>query len=275
MIAVDPAQTGICTEPAKPRVASRLDSSITLNGEIEKDLLTTQPVELVTRMLGFLGAEDLATVSSTCKLMHCLATQDLLWKKLCADRWQIKKHVPLALHPYVDYSSLVHKLDRVEKESILARRFIAHSLYAADTDEELSERVVHTMPVAVPEVRVFEPVACGKWQASYIAAEMDQHRSRITMDELNAYEFTYHDNWGHGFYMNNEREDAIRVRFFPNGFRGNAISDDKPRRPRPMPYHFTPTGAIQVGQYPTHSRPRRLENWGWEFSNSYVQYTSI
>ncbi|KAI8831804.1 hypothetical protein BJ741DRAFT_313127 [Chytriomyces cf. hyalinus JEL632] len=188
-------------------------------------------------------------------------------------------HAPLKLHPFVDYTHLLAKLDRQEKVDILQRRFDnGFQPTPPSMDEEgdvvLAERVFRSTPVGIADLTVFQPKLCGKWQASYIAAELDQHRERITMNELNAYIWSYQESWGY-FGAGVDSGYALRVRFFPNGIRANAIEDDTPRRPRPMPYNFTATGAIQVGQYPTHSKPRRLANWGWEFSNSYVTYKSL
>ncbi|KAJ3131883.1 Serine/threonine-protein phosphatase 2A regulatory subunit B'' subunit gamma [Physocladia obscura] len=65
----------------------------------------------------------------------------------------------------------------------------------------------------------------------------------------------------------------IFVKFSRDGTRGNVKG--KEYRPRVTPYHLSNNGSVQVGSYPPHSQPQRLEDWGWEFSNSYVTYTSF
>ncbi|TPX71324.1 hypothetical protein CcCBS67573_g06222 [Chytriomyces confervae] len=257
------------------------DSAVNLDA---KAAFTAQPVELITRVLGLLDAKSVSLVSQTCRLLFSIATQDLLWKNLCKQRWADKKHAPLKLHPFVDYTHLLTKLDWQEKVDILERRFdnasqpslLQPGPPSMDEDEDmvLAERVLQSTLVGVADVALFEPKLCGKWQASYIAAELDQHRTRITMNELNAYVWSYQESWGY-FGTGDDLGHSLKVRFFPNGMRANAIEDGTARRPRPMPYSFTASGAIQVGQYPTHSKPRRVANWGWEFSNSYVTYKSL
>ncbi|KAI8840825.1 hypothetical protein BJ741DRAFT_596670 [Chytriomyces cf. hyalinus JEL632] len=250
------------------------DSAVNLDA---KTAFIAQPVELIMRVLGLLDAKSVSLASQTCRLLFSIGTQDLLWKNLCKQRWADKMHAPLKLHPFVDYKHLLAKLDRQEMVDILQRRFDNVQPAPPSMDEEgdvMAERVLQSTPVGVAGVALFEPKLCGKWQASYIAAELDQHRTRITMNELNAYVWSYQESWGY-FGAGDDLGNCLKVRFFPNGTRANAIEDDTARRPRPMPYSFTASGAIQVGQYPTHSKPRRVANWGWEFSNSYVTYKSL
>ncbi|KAJ3028724.1 UNVERIFIED_CONTAM: hypothetical protein HDU68_001003 [Siphonaria sp. JEL0065] len=140
-----------------------------------------------------------------------------------------------------------------------------------EEEEELNLLVLHSKPVGWEGVTVFTPKKCSKWQASYIAAELDQSRKKLTMGELNSYDWCYHDNWSRGFY--GDEDVIVRVKFYPNGIRGNVLGPDS--RPRMMPYHFTHQGGIQVGQYPVHSKPVRLADWGWQFNNAYVTYTSM
>ncbi|KAI9330848.1 hypothetical protein BDR26DRAFT_691500 [Obelidium mucronatum] len=255
------------------------DSALNLS---EPDYFTSQPNELITRILGFLDASNLANVSECSSRLYCLATQDLLWKELCKHRWASKKHQEMSLHPFVDYTALIDRLDRAEKLAILRRRFFSSKLKEDMTekekDDELSQLVLHSKPVGWEGVTVFVPKKCSKWQASYVAAELDQNRDKLTMGELNAYDWLYHDNWSRGFYggvygNDADEETVVRVKFHPNGLRGNILGPES--RPRMMPYHFTHLGAIQVGQYPCHSKPRRLPDWGWEFNNAYVTYSSM
>ncbi|KAJ3287957.1 hypothetical protein HDU76_007756 [Blyttiomyces sp. JEL0837] len=107
--------------------------------------------------------------------------------------------------------------------------------------------------------------------------DKEKDRQEITREELMGYEFQFGDDWGYSHFNRDvDRSDAdniTRVRFWPDGTRGNVKG--KNFRPRPQSWAIIHTGAIQVGQFPRHSVPRRTEDWGWKFSNGYVTYTSL
>ncbi|KAI8840826.1 hypothetical protein BJ741DRAFT_596676 [Chytriomyces cf. hyalinus JEL632] len=248
------------------RASSESESS---SDEMPQDFLSTQPPELIGRVLNYLDALDLSTVSLASKYLFQLATQDLLWKQLCETRWSDKKHQSLSLHPLVDYTGLVAQLKRSELLEILHRRFLATD--DSMSDQELSTRVINTTPTGFRDVTVYAPLVCGKWQASYIAAELDKDRERITMKELQAYEWVFREQWAYD--DDDDEDDAIKVKFRDDGVRLNA--SDVQSRPRPQTYQLLGSGKIQVGNFPRHSRPTRLDDWGWQFSNVYVTYTSV
>ncbi|KAJ3413399.1 hypothetical protein HDV05_008110 [Chytridiales sp. JEL 0842] len=236
------------------------------------DRLSTQPAELTLRIFGFLGPKELATIAAASSYMFTLATQDFLWKKQCESRWATKLHTELKLHPRVNYSHLLPQMSNSEIIDVLCRRQPGfpklRSSLETCTREELEMKLEETTPKGE---YVFTPNISGKWKSSYIAAELDAGRQVITKEELVGYEWQYTDSWGFGFYHEGE-EKLIKVRFFPNGFRANV--DPKASRPRKQPWHIDKRGAVQVAQFPPHSTPARLPNWGWEFANGYVTYTS-
>ncbi|KAJ3081544.1 hypothetical protein HDU99_005407 [Rhizoclosmatium hyalinum] len=244
------------------------DSALELSHHCEEDRLSNQPTELVTRILSFLDAKSLALVGATNTRMHCLAGQELLWKDLCKNRWADKKHHGYMLHPFVEYKEILGRLSTEEKRDVLRRRFQNSEV----DDDVLDQELLDTVPYRWDGVRIFEARMCGKWQASYAAAEMDSTRQRLSMAELNTYEWWYYDNWNREFYGNGNDNGAVLVKFFTNGVRGNV--EGPQCRPRMSSYQFNRDGSIQVGQYPRHSVPRRLADWGWEFHNPYVTYTS-
>ncbi|KAI8611109.1 hypothetical protein BC830DRAFT_1142652 [Chytriomyces sp. MP71] len=254
----------------KIRIAKAPRTFHQTNSGVEgEDRITKTPPELVTRVLSFLEAEDLANIALVSRYVNTVSKQDLLWKELCRVRWMDKKHQSLTLHPCVDYKDIVGQLDKQDKIDILTRRFL--QLRGDEDDAELEERILNSTPTGFRGIKVYIPVVCGKWQASYIAAEIDQHRRRITMKELQAYEWIFGEFYG----FHEDEDEPIKVHFRPDGLRSNSIQDGTFRRPRPATYQILASGAIQVGEFPTHSRPRRLEDWGWSISNSYVTYTSI
>ncbi|KAJ3397609.1 hypothetical protein HDU80_009501 [Chytriomyces hyalinus] len=247
---------------------SLLDSQEGANAHLQ-NLNRAQPPELMFGRVFDDHALDLSTVSLASKYLFQLATQDFLWKQLCEMRWSDKKHQSLSLHPLVDYTGLVPHLNRSELLEILHRRFLATD--DSMSDQELATRVINTTPTGFRDVTVYTPLVCGKWQASYIAAEMDQNRERITMKELQAYEWVFREQWAYD--DEDDEDETIKVKFRADGVRLNA--SDAQSRPRPQTYQLLASGKIQVGNFPRHSRPTRLDNWGWQFSNVYVTYTSI
>ncbi|KAJ3254698.1 hypothetical protein HDU77_003961 [Chytriomyces hyalinus] len=147
----------------------------------ERVLQSTPPPELMFGRVFDDHALDLSTVSLASKYLFQLATQDFLWKQLCEIRWSDKIHQSLSLHPLVDNTGLVAHLNRSELMEILHRRFLATD--DSMSDQELATRVINTTLTGLRDVTVYAPLA------SYIAAEMDQNRERITLKELQAYEW--------------------------------------------------------------------------------------
>ncbi|KAJ3191391.1 hypothetical protein HK101_007817 [Irineochytrium annulatum] len=111
----------------------------------------------------------------------------------------------------------------------------------------------------------FAPFYSGKWRSSYVGAEVDARRGRITKDEVMAYEWAFSDSWGYGYVDDGEEGDMIRIKFWPNGTRSNV--NKAMHRPRPQPWRMSGNGSVQVSSFPEHSIPERTEDWGWSFSN--------
>ncbi|KAJ3100021.1 hypothetical protein HDU96_010482 [Phlyctochytrium bullatum] len=234
-----------------------------------EDRLSNQPQELTMRMLWFLPPQDLARLAEANTWLYRLANEDCFWKAHCQERWSSKKHAPLALHPRVDYAYILPQLTDADLTAVLYRRFV-RKLPVNVPRAYLEERLAETVPEDA-----FTPFYSGKWKASYIAAEVDKTRQRITRDEVVEYEWVFSDSWGWGYGMGEDAEgEEIRIRFWPDGMRSNVNRDKKFARPRPQPWHLDERGAIQVSQFPQHSVPERTSDWGWTFSNGYVTYTS-
>ncbi|KAJ3382044.1 hypothetical protein HDU84_004637 [Entophlyctis sp. JEL0112] len=165
--------------------------------------------------------------------------------------------------------------------AVLRKRFVADDVIASakDNTETLNQLVLSTPAIwddpSEQLVDRFRPIKCGKWQASYIAADKDQFRQFLTLSELQAYRWRFTDEWGYGgFYDFEEHEvQETYVRFGKDGKRRN--ENGNYFRPRVVTYELRENGSVQVGQYPTHARPHRRTDWGWEFSNGYVTYTSV
>ncbi|ORY53453.1 hypothetical protein BCR33DRAFT_710880 [Rhizoclosmatium globosum] len=198
--------------------------------------------------------------------MNTLASQELLWKELCKWRWADKKHQEHALHPFVDYSGILEKLTREQKLDVLRRRVVKIAKLAEFSEQKLNDLVVKTTPVGLRGVRIYKPIRCGKWQASFIAAELDSTRHDLSKVELCLYDWIYEDLY------DEEDEGEIRVKFWPHGTRGNVDGSDNPYE---VPYYTKPDGRVQVHHYPRHEKPMRLLDWGWRFGNPYVIYTSV
>ncbi|KAJ3207433.1 hypothetical protein HDU67_007459 [Dinochytrium kinnereticum] len=231
------------------------------------DRLSLQPAELTLKMLAYLPSEDLARISEVNTHLFRLSNEDCLWKARCEEQWEGKKHQTMKLHPRVDYCYIVGKLTEEEMKDVLARRFVK-KLTEGFSRGELEEKLASTVPEDS-----FVPFYSGKWKASYIAAEMDQHRSVITRDEVMAYEWIFTDFWGYS--MSNDESDEIRVKFWPDGTRSNVNKEKKYSRPRPQPWHMNEKGGIQVSQFPEHSLPSRTDDWGWTFSNGTLMSSSF
>ncbi|KAI8831805.1 hypothetical protein BJ741DRAFT_313133 [Chytriomyces cf. hyalinus JEL632] len=205
-------------KPTKKRIQIRRgkrasSESKSSSDEMPQDFLSTQPPELIGRVLNHLDALDLSTVSLASKYLFQLATQDFLWKQLCEIHWSDKQHQSLSLHPLVDYTRLVAQLNRSELLEILHRRFLATD--DSMSEQELAIRVINTTPTGFRDVTVYTPLVCGKWQASYIAAEMDQDREWITMKELQAYDWVFREQWAYD--DEDDEDEAIKVKFRADG----------------------------------------------------------
>ncbi|KAJ3286510.1 hypothetical protein HDU79_006427 [Rhizoclosmatium sp. JEL0117] len=196
--------------------------------------------------------------------MNDIATQDILWKQLCKTRWASKKHQDLSIHPFVDCTPILNKLTRPEKLRLLQRRVFKQPGIELEPDDVLDTLVIQTTPHWIEGVYVYVPVRCGKWQASYIAAELDRFRVDLTKVELCLYE------WEFSLGGDPEKE---RIRFWQNGWRG---LDDTPEIvetwPYKFPYQFV-NNKLKIGPWFL-GPPVRLDNWGWEF-DYYAVYTSV
>ncbi|KAI9337401.1 hypothetical protein DFJ73DRAFT_849311 [Zopfochytrium polystomum] len=129
--------------------------------------------------------------------------------------------------------------------------------------------LVEKLKATTPPLSI-KPVLSCKWKASYAAAEKDKHRERILPEELMAYEWIFSDGWSYGY--GNDAETQILVKFRKDGTRSN-VNPLMPR-PRPQPWEIQRDGSIRVANFPLHSRPKRTPDWGWTFTNGYVEYTA-
>ncbi|KAJ3344422.1 hypothetical protein HDU83_005251 [Entophlyctis luteolus] len=122
---------------------------------------------------------------------------DLTKTNQSKNRWATKKHQELSPHAHVDYIHILDTLDELDKMAVLRKRFVADDVIASakDNTETLNQLVLSTPAIwddpSEQLVDRFRPIKCGKWQASYIAADKDQFRQFLTLSELQAYRWRF------------------------------------------------------------------------------------
>ncbi|KAH6590226.1 hypothetical protein BASA50_009488 [Batrachochytrium salamandrivorans] len=245
------------------------------------DSLSSLPLELILRTLGFLPADQLVNVSGVSSLFWELSHDEGLWRALCKQAWATMKHRPVHLFPYYDYRSVIHKLCSDDCRSILADR-------GADLPPPLGSDDLHILRAQVsattPDHAIYA-ICASKWKASFYAARLDCQRNVITEHELQSFSWYYIDAWGHFTDADThsdteapQQPEATKdpmdrypiVKFLPNGTRG-PISGS---RPRPCDYFISSTGHVQVSRYPRHETSR-LDDGSWVIANDWVTYKSV
>ncbi|TPX53091.1 hypothetical protein PhCBS80983_g06363 [Powellomyces hirtus] len=138
----------------------------------------TLPPELLSKIFSYLDADFLACASGVCRLWNEMANSDVIWKHLCATRFPLLRHQPLDLHPRADYARLTPTLTVKEMKGILARRHVRIPRGAVEKTE-LVQLVKDTKPAGGPR-----GAWTGKWKSTYIVAELDVGRTRLTVQEF-------------------------------------------------------------------------------------------
>ncbi|KAI9338945.1 hypothetical protein DFJ73DRAFT_779432 [Zopfochytrium polystomum] len=209
------------------------------------------------------AAETLVQLSRVSRSFYALSSEDRLWRALCRRRWRNKKHTVLRLHPFVDYShppALLADMSVKELKSVLVARRREDLMKGVRDKAELRAAVAESLPKLAAKQK-----GCGfdrggwggKWKASYMVAERDSRRCRLTKDELELH-FKYHQ-WG---------QDGVphRLKFNQDW----TLDSDMTRR---MNWRFY-MDDVQVEQYPALSIARD-KDWGFRLSNDMVYQLSV
>jgi F-box-like len=89
------------------------------------------PTELLLTIFSFFEAAELMAVASVCTTIAELSKDDQLWRKLCIQRWKVKKFVGLAKTE--KHNIICHVKSSLNKNKTLKTVYLAQELDACRT----------------------------------------------------------------------------------------------------------------------------------------------
>ncbi|TPX37597.1 hypothetical protein SmJEL517_g00654 [Synchytrium microbalum] len=206
------------------------------------------PWELALRVLSFIDSpRKLSQLYGVSRRWQSLCSDDILWMKLVERRWKNKLYHHLDLHIRVDYTNLMESLSVKEMKSLLKRRQV--SVAGLVEKSELADAVVKSLPQFSPTVP--SKNNSGKWRTSYIVAELDSKRTRITKSEVTGIEWKFRfRHWQEGLFVKATFDDKFNL-VIPDIF-------DNVMRYR----FFDNNSSIRVEQYPElHDAGENIVGW--------------
>ncbi|CAK9043318.1 unnamed protein product [Durusdinium trenchii] len=153
-------------------------------------------------VFSFLTAEELSRAAALQSALRRVAEHEDLWRHLCGLRWEGKQWMPSSeLFRNGNYRGL--QLTVAECRSLLRRRNVKPG--HCTEKSELMEAVNRSSPNMAGHQGVFSR---SKWKRSYVHAELDRKRTRITVDEVAHFRWhlIYHgrpSSMGHRHFQKN------------------------------------------------------------------------
>ncbi|KAJ3344936.1 hypothetical protein HDU83_004589 [Entophlyctis luteolus] len=197
-------------------------------------------------------AQSLGRCAAVSRAWNIIANDELIWKDLCLRHWTTKKNVSFQLHPLVDFSKgLLRSLSVMEIKNILAVRKM--NVTGIFDKSDLLAALVTSLPNYSPAQNLKWR---SKWKASFIVAELDSKRTRLTVDEISNSDWIFrYDVWPQDRY--------VSVKFNRDGTFGSTemmgsdvmnwrLCDDE--------------GDVQIEDFPQ-LRVIRRPDWGYVLRN--------
>eukprot|EP00658_Telonema_sp_P-2_P070605 TRINITY_DN60053_c0_g1_i1.p1 TRINITY_DN60053_c0_g1~~TRINITY_DN60053_c0_g1_i1.p1 ORF type:complete len:320 (+),score=58.45 TRINITY_DN60053_c0_g1_i1:183-1142(+) len=216
------------------------------------------PDEVWVRVLHYLSAENLCRATMVCRCLSSLGSSDGLWRPLCLERWASKQRMHNTLFWRANYGALLLSPD--ECRAIMLGRGIDPSNLDGEREvvmgmTELRAAVQATSPAGTRLV-----LPC-KWKASYVYAEMDSTRVRISKEEVAYF------RWGFLYHGQPSRSGVLRKFQLDGSFVSPYFGAST--------WHLTPEGQFVVASHEPLSVSREPD-WSWVMGKgTSTQYVSV
>jgi len=131
-------------------------------------------------ILRYSDAQHLCACGGVNVRLATLSNSDDLWRALCNSRWVGKLRMPDDLFIHGDYQKAT--LSASECKSLFARRGVQFR-HICEKPELVAAVHASTLRSSNPKLRPL----CWKWKTSYIYAELDSQRGKISAEEVSYY----------------------------------------------------------------------------------------